>query len=121
MKAKWIFAAMLLVTMGARADSLADAANDLCEHVKACSMAQIAEEDMTPEMRQMMEPMLENMCAAMRSNIREVPEGHELHDPAVACMRSMAQLSCDDFQDGDRVVTPECQKYQEMAEGYVGS
>ncbi len=116
-----LFSLVVLAPVTATADSLEAAAMDMCEKVKACSLAQIEQSDMTPEMREMMEPMLENMCTSMRAGIKEVPTGHALYQPAVACMRSMAQLSCDDFQDGDRVVTPECQKYQEMAEGYVGS
>jgi hypothetical protein len=110
-----------LTAVQVSADSLEAAAMAMCEKVKACSLAQIQASDMTPEMREMMEPMLENMCATMRAGIQEVPNGHPLYQPAVACMRSMAQLSCDDFQDGDKVVTPECQKYQEMAEDYAGS
>lgn len=112
----------LSVAPSLSADDLEAAAMDMCEKVKACSMAQIEESDMTPEMRQMMEPMLENMCASMRAGVQEVPREHDLYQPAVACMRSMAQLSCDDFQDGDRVVTPECRKYQEMVQSsYSGS
>jgi len=34
----------------------------------------------------------------------------------VECMRSMAALSCDDFQDESKVETPACKKYQELAE-----
>lgn len=100
------------------ADDLLSAANDMCENVKACSLAQIAESDMTPEMRQMMEPMLESMCDSMRQGVQEVPSGHALYQPALACMRSMANLSCEDFMDEKRVETPECKKYQAMAEEY---
>ena len=98
------------------AEDLTSAANDLCEKVKACSMSQIAEADMTPEMKQMMEPMLDSMCETMQAGVKEVPTGHELYQPAVACMRSMADLSCADFQDESKVQTPACMKYQEMAE-----
>ena len=111
----------LLTAAAASADSLEAAAMAMCEKVKACSLAQIQESDMTPEMREMMEPMLENMCNSMRAGIQEVPSGHPLYQPAVACMRSMSQLSCEDFQTGDGMVTPECQKYQEMLEDYAGS
>lgn len=104
------------VSLPAAADDLLSAANDMCEKVKSCSLAQIAESDMTPEMRQMMEPMLESMCDSMRQGVQEVPTGHELYEPAVACMRSMANLSCDAYQSGDGAETPECKTYQAMAE-----
>jgi len=100
------------------ADTIEAAASDLCEHVRACAMAQVKEEDMTPEMRQMMEPMLDNMCANMQSKVQEVPMNHELYQPAVACMRSMTEVSCADFQNGDKLQTPPCDEYQRLAEKY---
>lgn len=110
-----------LATLPAMADDIGSAANDLCEKVKACSIAQIEEQDLTPELRKMMEPMLESMCDAVRQGVQEVPRGHELYDPAVACMRSMAGLSCEDFQDDTKVETDACKKYQSLAETYDGS
>ena len=96
------------------ADDLMSASNDMCEKVKSCALAEIAESDMTPEMRQMMEPMLEGMCEQMRQGVNQVPTTHELYQPAVACMRSMANLSCAQFQSTE-VETPECLKYRELA------
>ena len=37
-----------------------------------------AEADLTPEVRQMMEPMLQNMCETMRAGVRVVPLDHAL-------------------------------------------
>lgn len=104
------------VSLPASADELLSAASDMCEKVKACSLAQIAESDMTPELRQMMEPMLESMCEQMRQGVQQVPAGHPMYQPSVACMRSMAELSCADFQDEDAVDTPACKQYREIAE-----
>ncbi|TDG12442.1 hypothetical protein E2F43_12615 [Seongchinamella unica] len=100
----------------AAASEIEDAATELCEKVKACSMAHIAEADLTPEVRQMMEPMLKNMCETMRAGVREVPQGHELYQPSVDCMRSMAGLSCQDFEDEQKLQTPACKNYQRLAE-----
>ena len=99
----------------AGADDLVSASNDMCEKVKACALAEVAESDMTPEMRQMMEPMLAGMCDQMRQGVNEVPTNHQLYQPAVACMRSMAGLSCAEFRGGE-VETPECLKYRELAD-----
>ncbi len=116
-KKKLVLSGLLLtVASGVSAGDLESAATDLCEKVKACSMAQIAEADLTPELKQMMEPMLQTMCDAMKAGVQEVPSGHPLHDPAVDCMRSMAALSCADFQDEQKVETPACKQYQEVAE-----
>ena len=105
-----------LLVPAAAASEIEDAATALCEKVKACSMAHIAEADLTPEVRQMMEPMLKNMCETMRAGVREVPPGHELYQPSVDCMRSMAGLSCADFEDEDKLQTRACQEYQRLAE-----
>jgi hypothetical protein len=105
----------LLLSLPAGADDMAAAAEAMCENIKTCSMAEIAESGMTPEMRQMMEPMLENMCASMRGQMGEIPSGNANYDSAVACMRSMAALSCEDIKDTNKVVTPECEVYEDMA------
>ncbi|MGB1140000.1 MAG: hypothetical protein ACPG1A_03810 [Halioglobus sp.] len=102
------------------ADEFTDVAMGLCEKVKSCAMKQIATEELTPEVRQMMEPMLENMCANMQANIGEVPTGHELYEPALSCMRSMEQLSCERMQDPDSMRTPECDKYQDLVKKHGG-
>lgn len=102
------------------ADDLGDAAQGLCDAVKSCALEQIAKEDLTPEMRQMMEPMLENMCATMQANVQQVPAGHPLYQPAVACMRSLESLSCAQMQALDRTTTPECQEYEKLAKEMGG-
>ncbi|NOR40797.1 MAG: hypothetical protein GQ537_06290 [Gammaproteobacteria bacterium] len=109
----------LLVSSSARADDIADAALGLCEKVKSCAMAQIAKEDLTPEMRQMMQPMLDNMCANMQGKVEAVPSGHAMYAPAVACMRSMEALSCEAMQ-GEQVRTPECKTYEKLARETYG-
>ena len=115
---QWALAAALLTTaaLPASANELAESATQLCDKIKQCTIAQMGEADLTPAMRQRIEPMINSMCYSMRAGIEEVPTNHELYQPAVACMKSMASLSCDDFQDANRVQTPECKDYQEQAE-----
>lgn len=102
------------------ADDIGDAALALCEKVKACSMAQINEEDLTPELRQMMEPMLENMCSNMQARVQEFPAGHELYQPSVACMRSMEALSCEAMMDSEQFATPACKDYEQKVRDAAG-
>lgn len=110
------FTILATVSLHAQADHLLSAANDMCEKVKSCALAQIAESDMTPEMREMMQPMLESMCDKMRQGVQEVPTGHAMYEPALACMRSMSRLSCADFQNEAAAETVECKKYRALAE-----
>ena len=97
------------------ADELEDVSLQLCEKVKSCALAQMQEQDLTPEMREMMQPMLEGMCANMQGKVDDVPRDHRLYKPALECMRSMANLSCEEMQNADQVRTPECEEYDRLA------
>lgn len=97
------------------ADELRDAVQGLCDSVRSCALEQIVKEELTPEMRDMMEPMLDNMCATMKENVQEVAPGHPLYDPAVACIRSLESLTCDEMQNPGRDSTPECEIYEKLA------
>lgn len=108
-----------LAALNVQADDIGSAALAMCEKVKSCAMAQIAQEEITPEMRQMMQPMLDSMCANMKDKVQEVPLGHDLYEPAVACMRSMEALSCEQMQS-EQADTPACQAYEKMAREAYG-
>lgn len=100
----------------AAAETLTEVSTRVCENVRQCVLAEIGEADMTPQMREMMMPMVDSMCDAVRQGIEEVPAGHPLYAPALACMQSLVNLSCDDFRDGDTVQTPACKAYQAQVE-----
>jgi len=108
----------LWLALPAQAEEMTEASLALCEKVKGCALEQLAEENMAPEMRQMMEPMLNGMCQAVRAQITDVPTGHPLYKPALGCMQSMSSLSCADLQGGEEVKTPECEEYRAKAEQY---
>jgi len=106
---------MIMAGSYVQADELTDAAQALCDSVKSCALEQVAQEDMTDEMREMMGPMLDNMCEEMRSQVQSVPADHKLYKPAVGCMRSMVSLTCQQMQDPQSAKTPECVEYDELA------
>ena len=109
-------AALVFVINGyAHADELTDAAQALCDSVKTCALEQAAQQDLTPEMRESMGPMLDNMCENMRNQVQEVPADHKLYQPAVGCMRSMVSLDCQQMQDPARAATTECADYERLA------
>tara|TARA_R110002124_G_scaffold266702_1_gene433666 strand:+ start:283 stop:660 length:378 start_codon:yes stop_codon:yes gene_type:complete len=105
---------LLLAMPSLHADELADAAQALCEKVKSCAMAQMEGQELTPETRQMMQPMLDSMCTQVRSRVGEVPSSHALYQPAVACMQSMNSMTCENMQDAGEMVTPECDEYEQL-------
>jgi len=113
-----VIAAVLTVSSHAVADEMADAALELCETVKACSLAQIDPQDLTPEIEAMMKPMLDGMCANMQSRVASVNTAHPMYDVSLSCMRSMSALSCDQLMNENQVVTPQCEEYEAVARKY---
>lgn len=109
-------AVLLCLALPVQAEKLAEAGLALCEKVKECALQQLAQEDFTPEMRQMMEPMLNDMCQAARAQIPAVSSEHSLYAPTLACMQSMSALSCAQLQGGKDITTPECEEYRRQAE-----
>lgn len=114
-----LLAAAVINTPALAQNELQQAADALCQKVRGCALAQVRQEDMTPEMQAMMEPMLKSMCASMTAGIEDAPVDHKLYQPAVACMRSMADLSCEQMETLDDG-TPECRRYQEIVGDYQG-
>ena len=112
-----LIAFTLVAILPARADDLTAASLDLCEKVKSCALAQVAEQDLSPQMREMMQPMLDNMCANMQSKVGEVPTGHPMYEPALACMRSLEKImNCEMMQNPESMTTPECEAYEKLAQ-----
>jgi hypothetical protein len=116
-KTRAIVPALLAVFLSAQAgaDDLTDAAQGLCDSIRTCALESISKEDLTPEVLDMMGPMLDNMCANMRSKVQEVPMGDGLYEPAVGCMRSLESLTCEQMQSPDQAATPECKEYERLA------
>lgn len=98
-------------------EKMNDAFNQLCDKMEQCAIEQMGEEeDLTPQMRSMIEGMIEGMCKNMM-DVGEVNEYAELVDPAVACINSMTSRSCSELQR-ENIQTPECDEYEERAEEF---
>jgi hypothetical protein len=107
----------LVLASHAGADEFGSEALAMCEKVKQCAIDRMGTEDMTEQMRQSITPMLENMCVSMQEQFQQVPTDHELYQPALACMRSMVALSCEELMDG-AADTAQCREYQSIVENY---
>ncbi len=98
-------------------EDLQEASMALCEKVKQCTFEQMqAKEGIPPEMRSMVEGMLNTMCKDF-IKFDEVDRDHELVEPALACMESMSALSCEQLQE-DNMATPACEAYERAAKAY---
>ena len=122
MKPNATFLALFCATVfsvSAAADDYKDASLALCEKVKACALVQMDSQDITPEVRQMMQPMLDTMCTSMLASVPEVAKDHPMYEPAIGCMKSLGGLSCEEMQEEAGAKTAACTEYEKMAEKYA--
>ena len=101
------------------ADEYPEVSLALCEKIKSCALAQMGSQEITPEVRQMMQPMLDSMCSNIMVNLPEVAENHAMYKPAMACMKSLEALSCEAMQQTSEANTPACKEYEALAEKYA--
>ncbi|MDM7860478.1 hypothetical protein QTP81_07705 [Alteromonas sp. ASW11-36] len=97
-------------------EKLAKASAAACENFKACALQEIeGDASITPEMRQMVEGMVSGVCENM-IGFTQADQHESLHEPAIACLNSMANLSCSELQDGGE--TAACQELNQLLENY---
>lgn len=104
----------LVAIAPARADELLDAAQAMCDKVKACAMEKMAKENVSAEERQRAQPALEGMCDSVKQQVAETLSGHPQYANALGCMRSMLGLSCAQLQDETQAATSECVAYEKQ-------
>ena len=97
------------------ADDLTDAAEGLCDTIRTCALEAVAGDDLTDVLQHKMDPILENNCAQMRSQVKVVPPGDKLYQPAVNCLRSMESLTCSQLHNASEAKTRECIEYDRLA------
>ncbi|MCC2617360.1 hypothetical protein LJ739_14000 [Aestuariibacter halophilus] len=96
-----------------QADNYGEEAQKACDHMRTCARQQLA--DVPAEFRQMIEQTLDGMCESMpgTDDIPGFGAQHQLYAPAVACMKSISALSCEEIEAG-HADTAECQRLQDM-------
>jgi hypothetical protein len=104
----------LMLSGYSSADELTDAAQELCTAIKTCALEAVAGQNLSAELRQKMDSVLEANCAEMRSRVQAVSASHKIYQPAVGCLRSMASLSCNLLHNMSAVKTPECVEYDRL-------
>ena len=97
-------------------DAYNAAGQKLCEKAKQCTYEQMDGENLNPQMRKMVEGMLENVCQRMMQ-VAEPAGFEELVEPATACLESMQSMSCAEFEDQSEP-TQACKEYEEIAKEY---
>lgn len=112
-----LFSCIFNISLVAANDQLKfeSAINALCERQKQCALANMAEKEMPPEMKQMIMMSLNMVCSSLLTGFEaQVMVSHELYSPAVKCIDSMASLSCDALQNkNDNTV--ECEQFEKLS------
>ena len=112
---RWLYSLGLtaLFTAPVQAADFSDRAVGLCEKIKDCAMDQAQSQSLPPEALEMMQPMLDASCEAMRHQFGNVDENQQFADSAMQCIESIEALSCAEMMNGESVQTPECQAHAE--------
>tara|TARA_R110001592_G_scaffold28990_11_gene105578 strand:- start:3586 stop:4110 length:525 start_codon:yes stop_codon:yes gene_type:complete len=112
------FGILLGVSLQLQADDMADSYNKMCEKIKSCAMKNMGQVDLSPDMRAMVTASLDGMCVSLQQQFDGVVSKHPLYSSAAACLKSMTGLSCDEIENMEDSATPECARYEKMAENY---
>ncbi|MFT6550850.1 MAG: hypothetical protein ACJA1I_000881 [Zhongshania marina] len=113
-----VVAVFFAVSGSVQADDLGESYNIMCEKMKSCALKNIGEADLTPDLRAMVMASLEGACVSIQQQFNNVATVHPLYGPASACMKSMTALSCEQIENMSDEKTPECARYEKMAESY---
>lgn len=112
-------ALVLLAASLTRADEMATVTQQMCDKTKACMTERFGgAESLSAEMQAMAVQQMEMACSYIAAQYTAAPHGHPLYKPALACLKSMVALSCDELDDLDDNPTPACQAYEEKSEHY---
>lgn len=111
-----VFALLLAATSHLSfADDLAEATDKLCEKMKSCGQQQLKEQNLPPEMAQMMEGMFDGMCQTMVAPYVLSTKDAGLEDKAIACLESFNNKSCDELMKNNGGDTDECKEFEKAA------
>ncbi|GAB2680952.1 hypothetical protein GCM10027170_08810 [Aliiglaciecola aliphaticivorans] len=99
------------------AENIEEASIRLCDHIKVCVKEKmVASDEVPPEMRAMVDGMVDNMCKSMM-DVNAVKGNAEYEDSAIACIDSITKLSCEEIENAGQ--TPACVTFEtELSERY---
>ena len=88
----------------------------LCEKMQSCTLQEIAEDDMTEQMLEMVKSLFAQQCTAMRQLYGNATIANGLYDKAKKCAASREALSCADLFDD--AATPQCDEFETSADAF---
>lgn len=110
---------MLVFPLNLAAESVNQAANTMCQHMKVCIQGNLdAENDIPPEMRQMLDTMISNMCTSV-VDVSTAMVQKDVEVSAIACLNSVTKLSCSQLEN--EIQTAECSEYERQLKKHYPS
>ena len=82
-----------LITLIFSSQLMAFDSNRLCERFKSCMLEGMNAEEMPADIKQMMQPMVDNICAVMNEKFKKIKNKAE--QDLEACFNAMSVASCD--------------------------
>ena len=113
-KALPLFILLTLPSIGT-ATSLNQATDKLCDKIKSCARAQMAQQALPPAMQQMMTAMFEQSCTSIIAPYADQATNAGLEKKAVACIGSINSLSCGTIMTATGSKTAECETLESAA------
>lgn len=110
-----LFILLALPSIGA-AISLNQATNTLCDKIKSCARAQMAQQDLPPAMQQMMATMFEQSCTSIIAPYADKATNAGLERKAIDCISSINNLSCGAIMTATGSKTAECSTLETAAQ-----
>lgn len=100
----------------AQNEDLASEMNKFCDKMKSCATEQMAGSGLSSDMEAMIMQNMEGVCAGMEAQFQAAVSNNRMYQPALACLRSMQSMSCQQLQDSDGAASAECERYEAMVE-----
>ena len=96
---------------------LDDRMEELCWKMKSCSKEQMDNEDIPPEMVQMMETMFDGMCTTWMAPYAKSVGQVGLQDKAEACVESILEQDCETLIEAEgEYHSSACKAFEDAAE-----
>lgn len=111
-----VLACTAILSSTAQSRTLTEATETLCSKMRQCGEAELAKQELPPEMRQAMQGMFSGMCQAMIAPYLISTKDAGLEDKATACLDSFVDKSCEDLMENRASETEECEEFQAAAE-----
>lgn len=107
---------LVLSSFSTFASNLSEATNELCQKMKSCGQEQLKQQDLPPEMAQMMEGMFDGMCQSMIAPYVQSTENAGLESKAIACVESINAKSCAEIMNNNGGETQACKDFEKAAD-----